>query len=969
MSRAAPAPSSFFLEDIVRRKDRDPEGPEDDLAIVLRHWHDSESAPPPPELANDPLNRPLLPGEIGVSYMVTGQHEIAPESDYYLIDRSLQPGDLVKRNVHDVQSGVVLETIVEVKLEHAVSQVQYGGWVASSELENATDVYVGDYIIHNDWVGQVEELFDEAIAELTNKSLFCFAELGGRMQVGDRGPDILPEASLQHLAETTSAIPEVLVSVKPTVLAIAWLAVNQTLDAETAAAKKRPKQFWNADEFKELSIVRPRSILRVSDRVRFKDASLAEMHGVRNTRHGKVDMPGSELIESDILVVRETRTIVRILWQNGVITNDIPSTAVIPYANPDEYDCWPGDWVQWKGEDDSRAGVVTSVFADERTAEVYWRTPPTNPPKDGSKPPAFSIVSVLELDPHGSSTPSWDEPDAIGVRRGDFVLLHREDATNGCVLPRVPKIGELEPWVRDTNPDGWRHEMAHIGMDYAQRFDAAKSHSATPATQQGKLQREADTRLVWKNPKEIGWFGEVISLRTSGDIDLYLASGETVSVPLKRLTLLMDGRDGLPGLWDDPIVIDGQPDGAAGQAEVMSQVLGQFFGIHTANGAGVEDLDEDMGSQGSWEDYDGDGDGMDVDAGDNYQELPPLVSIPEASTEDVTMNAPTQPVVPNPSQEPASSNLPPTPSSPQSPTTKPGDSENEVEDDLEGPWKKFKMLASAPPDHAFLSKKPGQPTRQFMSRLAKEYKMLSTGLPDTIVVRAYEDRADLVRSLIIGPENTPYEGAPFVIDWHFEDTFPQTPPIAHFHSWTNGNGRVNPNLYEEGKVCLSILGTWAGDKAESWSPSRSSLMQALVSIQGLVLVKEPWFCEPAFEKLRGTHEGIVNSRLYSEKAYVLSRSFVRRALEYPPGSLQKEIEWLYLEQGKLGKVIADAKALIEASQTSSRAAVGGGGNEDIMRTIPGWEDKAVPKLTAGGILPLQRTLGKLEAILAEHRHE
>ncbi len=48
------------------------------------------------------------------------------------------------------------------------------------------------------------------------------------------------------------------------------------------------------------------------------------------------------------------------------------------------------------------------------------------------------------------------------------------------------------------------------------------------------------------------------------------------------------------------------------------------------------------------------------------------------------------------------------------------------------------------------------------------------------------------------------------------------------------------NLYEEGKVCLSILGTWAGDRSESWSPSRSSLLQALVSIQGLVLVKEPY---------------------------------------------------------------------------------------------------------------------------------
>ena len=66
------------------------------------------------------------------------------------------------------------------------------------------------------------------------------------------------------------------------------------------------------------------------------------------------------------------------------------------------------------------------------------------------------------------------------------------------------------------------------------------------------------------------------------------------------------------------------------------------------------------------------------------------------------------------------------------------------------------------------------------------------------------------------------------------------------------------NLYEEGKVCLSILGTWAGERSESWSAARSSLLQAFVSIQGLVLVKDPYFCEPSFEKMRGTEEGMLN---------------------------------------------------------------------------------------------------------------
>ena len=38
--------------------------------------------------------------------------------------------------------------------------------------------------------------------------------------------------------------------------------------------------------------------------------------------------------------------------------------------------------------------------------------------------------------------------------------------------------------------------------------------------------------------------------------------------------------------------------------------------------------------------------------------------------------------------------------------------------------------------------------------------------------------------------------------------------------------RFNPNLYADGKVCLSLLGTWhGGDSSEKWDPVRSNLMQ------------------------------------------------------------------------------------------------------------------------------------------------
>ena len=59
------------------------------------------------------------------------------------------------------------------------------------------------------------------------------------------------------------------------------------------------------------------------------------------------------------------------------------------------------------------------------------------------------------------------------------------------------------------------------------------------------------------------------------------------------------------------------------------------------------------------------------------------------------------------------------------------------------------------------------------------------------------------------------------------------------------------------------------------------------------------------------------SRLYSEKAYVLSRGFVRRALELPPGDLETELKWLYFTNGRLKKILDDARALVAKSKSQA----------------------------------------------------
>ena len=51
------------------------------------------------------------------------------------------------------------------------------------------------------------------------------------------------------------------------------------------------------------------------------------------------------------------------------------------------------------------------------------------------------------------------------------------------------------------------------------------------------------------------------------------------------------------------------------------------------------------------------------------------------------------------------------------------------DDHNETVWKRFEISATAPPDHAFFSSSPGQPSKLFLGRLRREYHILATSLP------------------------------------------------------------------------------------------------------------------------------------------------------------------------------------------------------------------------------------------------
>lgn len=174
----------------------------------------------------------------------------------------------------------------------------------------------------------------------------------------------------------------------------------------------------------------------------------------------------------------------------------------------------------------------------------------------------------------------------------------------------------------------------------------------------------------------------------------------------------------------------------------------------------------------------------------------------------------------------------------------------------------FQVLDSAPCTHKFhLTVFQTNNAQGFYKAVQREHRLLRTALPPGVWVRTFEDRLDLLSVMIEGPKKTPYEDGLFLFDVQLGQDYPNAPPLCHYISYCSD--RLNPNLYEDGKVCVSLLGTWSGRGTEMWGPN-STLLQVIVSIQGLILVDEPYFNEAGYEKQKGSQQGKENSRMYNE---------------------------------------------------------------------------------------------------------
>ena len=131
-------------------------------------------------------------------------------------------------------------------------------------------------------------------------------------------------------------------------------------------------------------------------------------------------------------------------------------------------------------------------------------------------------------------------------------------------------------------------------------------------------------------------------------------------------------------------------------------------------------------------------------------------------------------------------------------------------------------------------------TKQTQKRLISDITNLYKNPLNEQGIFYIHDDADMLKghAMIIGPPDTPYEDGMYFFEFNFPYDYPINPPKVVFLN-NNGHTRFNPNLYRNGKVCLSILNTWRGEGWTSCQTIRSVLLTLVTVLNENPLLNEP----------------------------------------------------------------------------------------------------------------------------------
>ncbi|XP_027932121.1 probable ubiquitin-conjugating enzyme E2 24 [Vigna unguiculata] len=612
----------------------------------------------------------------------------------------------------------------------------------------------------------------------------------------------------------------------------------------------------------------------------------------------------------ELFIIEKIKTEVDVIWQNGEHTLGLDPLNLIPANVINSHEFWPQQFVLEKGASDDplkpsnqRWGVVLSMDAKEHTVKVQWRTSPTSGTDNFTGDAMMETVSAYELLEHpdysccfgdivfkAAQKQLGDQADKNNVNSATDVIVeaplinrdqisYQNESVDSSYLSCIGNVtGFIDGDVEVKWATGLTTKVAPYEIF---RIDKHEGSTATPVPYEANVEPFSQ-EMIDHRSLQSDQKGKTL-LDCNGDRDnceKHPGESSSSSLPQAAFELFSSIKASILKTLS------------------VASLSGKFSPIPRFE-EGNESICLDK---------------KDLDTCDPDTESYLARKLQSSSDEVVGIHERKQ---------------------------FPVSLDNESSDQL----KQFDVIDNCSDHHFFYEGKGfslSQVKKDWVKKVQQEWSILEKSLPETIYVRVFEERMDLMRAAIVGVSGTPYHDGLFFFDIHFPSQFPSQPPMVHYIS---GGLRLNPNLYESGKVCLSLLNTWTGTAAEVWNPGTSTILQVLLSLQALVLNEKPYFNEAGYDEQIGRAEGERNSVSYNENAFLVTCKSILYLLRKPPKHFEALVEEHFRQRSK--HILLACKAYLEGAPIG--CAFGGGNteNENQKGTSTGFKimlAKLFPKL-------------------------